>query len=99
MIKLTLCEEAADKDGGGKRVKGLNCLPYDKKEVPRSNLTSQTQLWRIGSFHCVMLYYKDTWQICLIISEDHSEVRAMSRVGMASCYNGNTVASEASMGL
>lgn len=27
MIKLTLCEEGADKDGGGKRVKGLNCLP------------------------------------------------------------------------
>lgn len=27
MIKLTLCREGADKDGGGKRVKGLNCLP------------------------------------------------------------------------
>lgn len=28
MIKLTLCEEGADKDGGRKRVKGLNCLPH-----------------------------------------------------------------------
>lgn len=69
---------------------------YDKKEVPRSDLTSPIQLWQAGLFHCVTLYYKDTPQMGLIIFEDRSEVRGVSCVGIGLWYNDNIGSSKAS---
>lgn len=38
MIKLTLCRKRADKDGGRRRVKGLNCLPRTTRRRCRARI-------------------------------------------------------------
>lgn len=54
MIKLTLCEEGADKDGSRKRVKGLNCLPLCQERGFTLKSNTSNTIVAARAFHSVI---------------------------------------------